>query len=111
MSSARRKPPERARTARRAALRAADKLAAQRERLFSLEPGGTPERPIEIESPSVVELRASALACPRCEVAFRVEAHRAPSSPGMRLRQAEVVCPRCGAHRSIWFRLVGPSLN
>jgi hypothetical protein len=111
VSSARRKPPERARTARRAALRAADKLADQRERLFSLEPGGTPERPIEIESPSVVEPRASALTCPRCEVAFRVVAHRAPSSAGMRLRQAEVACPRCGTHRSIWFRLVGPSLN
>jgi hypothetical protein len=29
----------------------------------------------------------------------------------MRLREAEVVCPRCGKQRSIWFRLVGPSLN
>jgi hypothetical protein len=111
VSSSKRKPAERARTARRAALRAADKLVAQREKLFSLEPGASPDRPIEIESPSVVELRASALTCPLCEIAFRVEAHRAPSSPGMRLRQAEVVCPRCGKQRSIWFRLVGPSLN
>jgi hypothetical protein len=106
-----RKPPERARTARRSALRASDKLARQRERLFLLEPGGSVERPIDVESSSVVEPRASALECPRCQVPFRVEAHRAPSSPGMRLRQAEVSCPRCGQKRSIWFRLVGESLN
>src|SRR5688572_32284742 len=106
---AKRKPSER--SARRAAERAADKLAQQRERLFRLEPGGSPERPIEVESPSVVEPRASSLECPRCQVAFRVEAHRAPSVEGMRLREAEVSCPRCGQHRSLWFRLVGPSLN
>jgi uncharacterized C2H2 Zn-finger protein len=108
---ARRKPTERARTARRAALRASDKLAQKRERLFLLEPGGTPERPIDVEASSVVEPRAAALECPRCQVAFRVEAHRAPSSPGMRLREAEVSCPRCGGRRSIWFRLAGDSLN
>jgi hypothetical protein len=108
---AKRKPPARARTAKRAALRASDKLVRQRERLFTLEPGGSSERPIEIESPSVVELRAAALTCPRCEVAFRVEEHRAPSVDGMRLREARVTCPRCGQRRSIWFRLTGPSLN
>jgi hypothetical protein len=106
-----RKPTERARSARRAALRAADKLARQRERLFQLEAGGAPERPIDVESSNVIEPRAAALECPRCQVAFRVEAHRAPSSPGMRLREAEVACPRCGQRRSIWFRLVGESLN
>jgi hypothetical protein len=108
---AQRKIPRRARTARRAAVRAHDKLGRERERLMALEPGGSPERPIEIESPSVVELRAEAFTCPFCEVAFRVEAHRAPSAPGMRLREAAVLCPRCGRRRSIWFRLVGPSLN
>jgi endogenous inhibitor of DNA gyrase (YacG/DUF329 family) len=106
-----RKPTERARTARRAALRASDKLARQRERLFQLEPGGTPDRPIDVDSSSVVEPRAAALECPRCQLPFRVEAHRAPSSPGMRLREAEVSCPRCGQRRSVWFRLVGESLN
>ena len=108
---AKRKITERARTARRAAARASDKLARQRERLFELEPGGSAERPIDVESSSVVEPRAAALECPRCQVGFRVEAHRAPSSPGMRLREAEVSCPRCGQRRSIWFRLVGESFN
>lgn len=106
-----RKSGERARSARRAEQRAADKLARQRERLFELEPGGSPERPIDIESASVVEVKAEATPCPRCGVPVRVEAHRAPSSPGMRLREAAVVCPRCGSRRSIWFRLAGPTLN
>lgn len=108
---AKRKVPARARTAQRSALRAADKRVRQRERLLSLEPGGSSERPIEIESPSVVELRAAALTCPRCEVSFRVDEHRAPSVDGMRLREARVTCPRCGQRRSVWFRLTGPSLN
>jgi hypothetical protein len=108
---AKRKPKERPRSARRAALRTADKLVRQREKLLSLEAGGSPERPIDVESASVVEPRAASFTCPRCEVALRVEAHHAPSVEGMRLRQAEVSCPRCGQRRSIWFRLAGPSLN
>lgn len=108
---AKRKPTPRARSARRAAQRAADELAEQRERLFLLGPGGSPERPIDVESSSVVEPRAQAFECPRCQLPSRVEAHRAPSSPGMRLREAEVCCPRCGKRRSLWFRLVGESWN
>jgi predicted Zn finger-like uncharacterized protein len=108
---AKRKPPERARSARRAAERASDKLARQRERLLDLEAGGTPERPIDVESASVVEPRAASIACPRCETLFRVDAHLAPSSDGMRLREVRALCPRCGTRRSLWFRLAGPGLN
>jgi len=105
------KRPERARSARRAGERAADKLARQRERLLELEPGGSPERPIDVESASVVEPRAESLRCPRCDTPLRVDAHLAPSSPGMRLREVQASCPRCGKQRSIWFRLAGPTLN
>jgi len=105
------KRPERARTARRAQARQLEKIATQRERLFSLEPGGTPERPIEVSSASLVEPRAAALHCPRCDEPLRVEAHNAPSSEGMRLREAVVRCARCGQSRSVWFRLTGPALN
>jgi hypothetical protein len=102
---------ERARSQRRAAERATDKLARQRERLLELEPGGTPERPIDVESASVVEPRAQSLPCPRCGTPLRVDAHLAPSTPGMRLREVQASCPRCGHRRSIWFRLAGPTLN
>jgi hypothetical protein len=108
---AKRKPVPRERSLKRAALRAANKLAQQRERLFLLEAGGSPRRPIEIQSASVVENRAAALQCPNCEVPFHVDAHRARSAEGVRLREVEVSCPRCGQQRSLWFRLVGPALN
>jgi hypothetical protein len=108
---AQRKRPQRTRTLRRAVGRASDKLASQRDRLFLLEPGGAPERPIEISSPALVEPKARGLSCPRCEVPFHVEAHRAPTAFGVRLREAQVYCPRCGVRRSLWFRLVGPAHN
>lgn len=108
---AQRKRPPRLRTLERAARRSSEKLAAHRERLFQLEPGATPERPIEISSPVLVEPKAAALLCPRCELPFRVEAHRAPSTGRLRLREAEVSCSRCGVRRSLWFRLVGPALS
>jgi endogenous inhibitor of DNA gyrase (YacG/DUF329 family) len=108
---AKRKAVPRPRSLERAALRAADKQAEQREKLFLLETGGTPQRPIEVPSPSVVENKAAALTCPTCEVSFRVEAHHARSVAGLRLREAEVSCPRCGKRRSLWFRLVAPAQN
>jgi hypothetical protein len=108
---AQRKRPPRQRTMERALRRSSEKLAVHRERLFRLMPGATPEHPIEISSPALVEPKAATLLCPRCELPFRVEAHRAPSGVGMRLREAEVSCRRCGARRSLWFRLVGSPLN
>ncbi len=105
------KRPARTRTERRTRARQLEKLAAQRERLLALEPGGTPERPIEISSASLVEPRAAGMRCPRCDEPFRVEAHNAPSSEGMRLREAVVRCGTCGTQRSLWFRLTGPVLN
>jgi hypothetical protein len=105
------KRPERPRTKKRAAARSLHKLAADRERLFLLERGATPQRPIEIATPALVELKASALACPRCLTAFRVEAHRAARVAGLRLREAEVSCPRCHVRRSLWFQLEGTSLS
>lgn len=108
---AQRKRPPRQRTLERALHRSSEKLATQRERLFQLEPGATPEHPIEVSSPVLVEPKAASLLCPRCELPFRVEAHRAPSVAGMRLREAAVSCSRCGGRRSLWFRLVGLPLN
>jgi endogenous inhibitor of DNA gyrase (YacG/DUF329 family) len=111
MATKKAKQKQSARSLRRAAERATGKLARQRERLLELEPGGTPERPIDVESASVIEPRAESLPCPRCGTPVRVEAHRAPSTPGMRLREVDVLCPRCGHRRCVWFRLAGPTLN
>jgi len=101
----------RPRTRERALARAGEKLVRQKEKLFLLEDGGTPERPILVASPVVVELKAAALACPRCGATVRMEEHRAPTVGGVRLREAVVRCPRCGAERSVWFQLNETTLN
>jgi len=101
----------RARNARREAERAAEKLAAQREKLFLLEPGGSPQRPIEVETPVLVDLRATGFACPRCGTAVQLREHAATNVSGTLLREARVRCPRCGSKRSLWFRVTGATLN
>jgi hypothetical protein len=103
------KKPKRARTVRREAARAAADLARDRERLFALDPGGSPERPLDVPAVSVIELRAATVACPRCDGEHRVEEHAAVTSGGVRLREARLACRSCGSRRSLWFRL--PVLN
>jgi hypothetical protein len=93
------------RAARREAERDAMKLARDRERLAALEPGGSPERPIEITSASEVEVTARGMVCPRCSGEVRIEEHLAETVGGSRLRIARVVCSFCRAQRSIYFRL------
>ena len=103
------KKPKRARTIRREAVRDAASLAHRRERLFALDPGGSAERPIPVDAVSVVELRAEAMPCPRCEGEQRVDEHAAVTAQGVRLREARMVCRACGSRRSVWFQL--PVLN
>lgn len=97
--------PKRARTVRREAEREALSGARDRERLFALELGGSPARPIEVSAASVVELRASAAACPRCGGPHRIDEHAAVTTDRGRLREARLVCRACGSRRSLWFRL------
>jgi hypothetical protein len=81
------------------------KLAKQRERLALLEPGGSPQRPIEVESASQVEVHARALPCLRCEGTMIVDDHTAVTIESARLRVARMHCSACGATRAIYFRL------
>lgn len=103
------KKPKRERTLRREAVRAAAELARARERLFVLEKGGAPERPIDVDAVTVIEPRAAAVPCPRCNAAQRVEEHAAAVVDGVRLREARLQCRVCGTRRSLWFRL--PVIN
>lgn len=94
-----------ARAERRDLARAAVKLADGRDCLARLERGGAPERPIEVESSSQIEPQALTMACSRCGGAARLDEHAAQTVEGARLRVARMACPRCGASRSIWFRI------
>ncbi|HLK36121.1 MAG TPA: hypothetical protein VKU41_05170 [Polyangiaceae bacterium] len=99
------KKPMRQRTARRAAERAAAKLSDARERLASLEPGGSGSRPLPVESASQIEPHALASACLRCGGANRLVEHVAIPHDGETLRVARLQCPQCGALRECWFRI------
>jgi hypothetical protein len=93
------------RAERRARERAREKLAAAREKLWRLEPGGSPGRPIEVASASVIEPVARGEACLRCGAAVRSAEHRAETVEGRRLRVVTTTCAACGAARIWYFRL------
>lgn len=99
---------KRPRTSRREAERALKKLVQDREKLAALVPGGSRERPIEVPSSAVIELRTLAMPCPQCEGQFRIREHEAPASG---LRRVDVTCRQCSAPRSLWFRLVSDEPN
>src|SRR5258708_847738 len=83
-----------------------DRLAKKRGRLVGLETGGAPERPIEVESASVIEIGAKALSCARCEGPLRLDEHAATMFAGRSLRVVRLSCRRCGAGREVFFRIV-----
>jgi hypothetical protein len=101
--------PKRERTARRQAAREFVKLAKDRERLFMSEVGGTNERPIDVETPSIVEVRARAVPCPLCAGEQQVLEHAAVMTESGLLREARLRCRRCGSKRSLWFRILAPN--
>jgi len=95
---------KRSRTERREAERDAAKLARARIKLAALEPGGAPERPIEVASASIIEPQASSMACAACGAqGLRVEEHAADLP--RRLRVVHVMCQRCGTRREVFFRI------
>ena len=100
---ARRQSP---RAKRRALERARAKLAEQRRKLAALEPGGSAERPVDLESAALVEPRAEAAECLACGAPARVVEHVANVVDERRLRIATTRCARCGEQRIWYFRLV-----
>jgi len=96
----RRKRPER--TARRSRERYARRLVRDRERLAQLTPGGSEERPIEVDSPAVIEGRVGSLRCPQCDGEYALDDHQS-AGPGMRV--VSVTCRMCRVPRQLWFRL------
>jgi len=103
---ARRPPkPASARTLRRADTRFTAKLVEDRIRLAKLSAGGSADRPIAVESSSLVEVRAGALECPRCGGEPRVDEHTAHAVGDDVLRAAHTRCKQCGFERTVWFRI------
>ena len=89
----------------------ANKLAADREKLARLEPGGSPARPWTVESASLVEPRATGLPCLRCDSPVRAASHDAEDFDGTPLRVVGTECKRCGARRTLYFAIQPPLPN
>ncbi len=101
----------RPRTLRREAQRAGERRKLEADRLWRLQAGGSPELPMEVATASLVEPRARSLTCPHCGVGLRLEEHVVTHFAGKLLREARLSCPRCGGHRSAWFRIVHAAPN
>ena len=100
------KRPER--TERRARERAARDLVRDREKLALLSPGGAAERPIVVPSSAVIEVRIHGTRCIQCDGDYRIVDHR---SAGQGVRPVDVRCNRCGAPRTLWFKIVEDQPN
>jgi len=97
----------RPRTVRRELDREQAKLAAAKEKLWSLGEGASPQRPIPLESASQVEIHAASLTCPICGDHFRVLEHTVLhlASSDRTLRVTHVRSPQCGRERDLYFAL------
>jgi len=108
---AKRAPKRSDRTVRRERERVESRLREDRERLFTLSSGGSPERPLAAASAAVIESHALSVRCPLCSANHELVEHSAHVRNGVRLRETKLRCRQCGSGRSLWFKIVGPSLN
>ena len=74
-------------------------------------PGGSPERPIDVASASVVEGKVRGTPCIQCGGDLDVRGDRATSTARGILREIAVVCRLCHAPRTLWFRVVRAAEN
>jgi hypothetical protein len=95
----------RKRTERRALDREVKKDLERRDKLATLEPGGAPDRPIEVASASLVEPVAKGLHCARCSAELRVDDHAARTVAGTPLRIVSLTCTSCGARRTVYVKI------
>jgi hypothetical protein len=91
--------------------RALRKLVRRTEELAGELPGGSPERPIDVASASVVEAKARATPCIQCSGALDITGDRATSTARGVLREVALACRQCHAPRTLWFRVAPAATN
>jgi hypothetical protein len=98
--------PPRPRRQQREQQRALRKSVRQLERLAAELPGGSPGRPIDLASASVVETKARAIPCVQCDaLEMELRGDRATSTPRGVVRELAMVCRQCHTARTIWLRI------
>lgn len=88
-----------------------DRLVQDRIRLAKLEEGGSPERPIDVISPSQIDSKAVEAHCLKCDSETRVESHEVEVVDGVPLRAVVAACRRCPGKRKFYFRVVRSLAN
>ena len=103
--------PPRPRRKQREEDRTLRKLVRRTEGLAGELPGGSPQRPIDVASASIVEGKARATPCIQCGADLELRGDRATSTARGVLREIALVCRRCHARRTLWFRITPPATN
>lgn len=96
---------KRPRTERRQAERALRKEVAGRQQAALALPGGSRQRPVDVETPAVIRGRAESTACPLCGGRLSLEDEGAEFVDGQQLRSVALRCRQCGVPRTLWYRL------
>jgi hypothetical protein len=103
--------PPRPRRQRREQQRELRATVRRIQRLADQLPGGAPEDAIEVGASSVVEIQARATPCLQCNGDLEIRRDSGASTPRGILRELELVCRRCHAPRTLWFRISTPGAN
>lgn len=102
---------KRPRAAARQKQRAMGKLAEKLDKLVLESQGGSPQRAITVTSAAVIEVKARAFRCGRCEGELEWKHEHATFMGAIQLRRVDLVCRSCFAPRSVWFSLGAPTAN
>lgn len=103
--------PPRPRTKKRALDRALRKEVRRTEALAGDLPGGSPEQPIDVASAAIVDGKARGTPCIQCGGDLDLRGDRAASTARGVLRELALVCRRCHAPRTLWFRVTPARSN
>jgi len=103
--------PPRPRRKQREQDRTLRKLVRRTEALVGELPGGSPERPIDVASASIVDGKARGTPCIQCGGDLELRGDRATTTPRGVLRELALACRRCHAPRTLWFRIKPPATN
>jgi hypothetical protein len=87
------------------------KLVKRTENLAAKLAGGSPRLPIEVTSASVVETKARSTPCVQCGGDQELRNDNATSTGRGILREITLVCRRCHAPRTLWYRIAPPAAN
>ena len=88
-----------------------EKLYEARLTLAQLDVGGSPARPLDVTSASVVEARAESEPCLRCGLVTRCSEHATFQGPNGLLRRVKLTCRSCGGERELYIRIISSYLN